>query len=85
MHYDWSHSWYSPGDWALPDWWTEGSPARSGRMTHSEQTDFYASPFIVNVIGHSGGITTLPRSKHHDVRTVLQDRICRWWRELHQS
>ncbi len=60
----WDHSWYSPGDWALPKWWTDGVNVRgSARMTHAEQREFYESRFVRDVLGHNGGITTLPRRK----------------------
>jgi hypothetical protein len=53
--------WYEPGDWVLPRWWTDGPPHRdNGRYSHQELENFYSSPFVVNVLGHKGGITTLP-------------------------
>ena len=53
--------WYSPGDVLLPRWWTDGPPLRSGETyTYQEIADFYSGPFVVNVLGHTGGITTLP-------------------------
>ena len=53
--------WYVPGDWSLPKWWTDGPVARgNGRLTHAEQVTFYSSPFVRNVLQHSGGITSLP-------------------------
>jgi hypothetical protein len=57
----WDHSWYRPGNWALPSWWTAGVPMRVGyKPTAAEQAYFYDSPFVRNVLGHSGGMTTLP-------------------------
>ena len=59
--YDWEHSdWYRPGNWALPRWWTDGPPVRGGRATHAEQTVFYNGPFVRDVLGHTGGMTTPP-------------------------
>lgn len=48
---------------SLPRWWTNGPPVRVGEApyTHEELTAFYASDFVRNVLGHEGGITTLPR------------------------
>jgi len=59
----WSHSWYRPGDWSLPTWWTQDIGVRSGRSTYAEQVAFYESRFVRDVLGHKGGITTLPRRK----------------------
>jgi hypothetical protein len=56
-----SHTWYRPGDWKLPGWWTEMPPGRSGKLTHSQQTDFYNGAFVRNVLGHTGGMTRPPR------------------------
>jgi hypothetical protein len=53
--------WYVPGDWVLPKWWTDNPPAREQpRLTHDEQAAYFSSPFVVNVLGHKGGISTLP-------------------------
>ena len=53
--------WYEPGNWALPRWWTDGPPIRTGfKATYQELETFYTSPFMVNVLGHTGGMTTLP-------------------------
>jgi hypothetical protein len=60
---DWSHSWYRPGDWALPTWWTEGPPLRdAGTATYQEQEAFYNSKFVRENLGYTGGMTGLPRS-----------------------
>ena len=61
--FDWERSsWYVPGDWSLPRWWTNGPPARDGRATFEEHKAFYSSRFVREILGHDGGITTLPRS-----------------------
>jgi len=58
---DWQRSaWYRPGTWMLPRWWTNGPPVRDGRATYAEQQHFYSSPFAVNVLGHTGGMTKPP-------------------------
>jgi len=57
---DWNNTWYSPGDWALPAWWTSGVPMRSGRATTADQRHFMNGPFVRNVLGHTGGMTVLP-------------------------
>lgn len=59
---EWDRSeWYEPGDWKLPRWWTNGPPVRNGeRATREEQETFYNSPFVRDVLGHKGGITTPP-------------------------
>ncbi len=62
MTNNWDHSWYRPGDWALPRWWTDGPPVRSGRATHADQVQFYNSDFVRNVLGHTGGMTTPPQT-----------------------
>jgi len=49
--------------WSLPAWWTE-MPTRKGRPTHDEQTAFYSGWFARKVLGHEGGITTLPALVH---------------------
>ena len=54
---------YKAGDWQLPKWWTQGPPVRDRKATHAEQVAFYESRFVRDVLGHNGGITTLPRSK----------------------
>lgn len=56
-------SWYRPGNWSLPRWWTNGPSARSGRMTHAEQKVFYDGWFVRNVLNHKGGMSTLPEVK----------------------
>jgi len=54
--------WYKPGNWNLPDWWTDYPPASRGhRCTHAEQTVFYNGWFVREVLKHEGGITTLPK------------------------
>lgn len=59
---DWDHTWYRPGNWSLPGWWTSGPPVRGGRVaTHAEQIEFFDSNFARNVLGHTGGITTPPK------------------------
>ena len=35
-------------------------PGRGGNLTHAEQTDFYASRFARETLGHHGGIAKLP-------------------------
>ena len=58
----WDRSWYTPGDWALPTWWTAGVQVRGAvPMTHAQQQAFYSGPFVRDVLGHSGGLTTLPK------------------------
>ncbi len=59
---------YEPGDWALPKWWTDGPPRRMGSEPYSYQEleSFYSSPFVRNVLGHEGGITTLPTHMDQD-------------------
>ena len=53
--------WYTPGDWKLPRWWTAGPPVRTGhKATYQELEEFYTGPFVVNVLGHTGGMTTPP-------------------------
>ena len=60
----WDRTWYRPGDWSLPAWWTDGVLVRGNtRMTHAEQSAFYNGRFVREVLGHTGGITTLPRSE----------------------
>lgn len=55
-------NWYEPGDWELPAWWTDGVLVRgTQRMTHAEQVAFYGGRFVREVMGHEGGITTLPK------------------------
>lgn len=54
-------SWYRPGNWSLPRWWTNGPPVRSGhRATHAEQQEFYNGWFVREVLGHKGGMSVLP-------------------------
>ena len=57
---DWSHSWYTPGDWKLPAWWTDELPTRDGRSSHADQVRHFNSHWVVNVLGHDGGITRAP-------------------------
>ena len=54
------HTWYTPGNWSLPAWWTSGAPVRDGRATTADNEHFYNGPFVRNVLGHKGGTTTLP-------------------------
>jgi hypothetical protein len=55
------HTWYTPGDWSLPAWWTAGPPIRdAARATMADQDYFYNSSFVRNVLGHKGGMTTPP-------------------------
>lgn len=54
---------YRPGDWALPRWWTDPPLARGRRMTHREQHDFYNGQFVREVLGHTGGMTKLPKTR----------------------
>ncbi|KKK50082.1 hypothetical protein LCGC14_3128550, partial [marine sediment metagenome] len=35
-------SWYKPGDWSLPNWWTSMPPSKKGKLTHAEQVAFYS-------------------------------------------
>ena len=56
-----NNTWYQPGDWKLPKWWTDLPPARNDRMTRDEQKAFYEGSFVVVVLGHCGGITRPPR------------------------
>ena len=52
---------YEPGDWCLPEWWTSDPPVRRGhKVTTTEVRAFYDGDFVKNVLGHEGGITTLP-------------------------
>ena len=62
----WSHSWYRPGNWSLPRWWTDGPAMRDGRATHAEQAQFYNSDFVRNVLGHDGGMKTPPQTGERD-------------------
>ncbi len=55
-----STSWYQPGSWSLPKWWTEGPPIRGGVATHAQQVTFFSGAFVRNVLKHQGGIDTLP-------------------------
>lgn len=58
---DFAHTWYKPGNWALPDWWTGGVVMRVGfKPSTADQDHFYNGPFVRNVLGHKGGMTTLP-------------------------
>jgi len=69
---DWHSSWYTPGDWKLPAWWTDGPPVRSGRASHAQQTEFYDSWFVREVLKHKGGIRTLPRRKLMGYKLALE-------------
>ena len=63
MDTPWTTSWFTPGDWALPTWWTDNPPIRGGgQATHQQQADFFNGNFVKNVLHHKGGITTLPQS-----------------------
>jgi len=44
----------------LPAWWTSGLPVRGGVYTREDEIAFYSSDFVRDVLGHTGGITTLP-------------------------
>lgn len=58
------HTWYTPGDWALPQWWTNGVVMRTGhKPSTADQHYFYNSPFVRNVLGHTGGMTTPPTTE----------------------
>jgi hypothetical protein len=57
----WSHSWYEPGNWKLPEWWISDIPTRGDRSTWQEQNQFYSGPFVRNVLGHTGGISIPPK------------------------
>ena len=51
----------------LPRWWTDNPPASRGHVcTHAELVAFYSGPFVVNVLGHTGGINTLPSLEKED-------------------
>lgn len=55
------HTWYTPGNWSLPAWWTSGVPMRTGhKATKADQEYFYNGPFVRNVLGHTGGLTKTP-------------------------
>jgi len=56
------NSWYKPGPWRLPAWWTSMPPGRKGRLTHAEQAAFYSGWFVRDILGHKGGITVLPET-----------------------
>jgi len=59
--------WYEPGNWSLPDWWTDWPPARSGhKWTYQELETFYSGWFVIEVLGHTGGMTTLPKERQHE-------------------
>ena len=53
-------SWYRPGNWALPRWWTNGPPVRDGRATYAEQEVFYSGWFVREVLNHKGGMSVPP-------------------------
>ena len=58
---------YLAGDWRLPKWWTSDPPVRTGyTCSYQELVKYYSSPFVVNVLGHKGGITTLPTLEKED-------------------
>ena len=52
------HSWYTPGDWSLPAWWTSDAPVRDGPATFDDNHFFFNGPFVRNVLGHTGGLTS---------------------------
>jgi hypothetical protein len=52
---------YDKGDWNLPKWWTDYPPVKEGRVTYEEQVKFYNGKFVREVLGHKGGITSLPK------------------------
>lgn len=59
---DFDNTWYQPGDWKLPKWWTDGVTMRVGfKASTADQEYFYNSDFVRNVLGHKGGMTTLPK------------------------
>lgn len=61
MATQYDHSWYRPGNWSLPQWWTSGPPMRGGVIaSYEDQLYFYNSSFVREVLDHKGGITTLP-------------------------
>jgi len=53
-------TWYRPGNWSLPEWWTNAT-GRGVRLTHTEQEVFYNGQFVREVLGHEGGMTTTPK------------------------
>ena len=57
---EFAHTWYEPGNWLLPKWWTDTPPVRRGKLTYAEQSAFYSGRFVREVLGHEGGITRLP-------------------------
>jgi len=60
---------YPAGDWKLPKWWTDGAPYRIGyKPTYEDHVAFYSGPFVTKVLGHKGGITTLPTMEKDDDR-----------------
>ena len=61
-----AHTWYAPGDWSLPDWWTSMPPGRTGGLTRAEQKAFYGSLFARQVLGHHGGIAKLPTGENYE-------------------
>jgi len=58
--YEAAGTWYRPGDWSLPAWWTTVPPGRGGKLTHAEQEEFYNGRFAREVLGHKGGLTRAP-------------------------
>ena len=58
--YEAAGTFYRPGDWSLPLWWTEGTSGRNGRLTRAEQEVFYNGWFCRKVLGHTGGLTRHP-------------------------
>lgn len=61
MATDFDNTWYKPGDWKLPTWWTAGVQVRVGfTPTYADQVYFYNGPFVKNVLNHTGGMTKLP-------------------------
>jgi len=70
---EYNHTWYNPGDWKLPGWWTNGPPGRDGRATYEEQVGFYGSEFVQKTLGHRGGMTSPPQVEQP--RSWLYDLI----------
>ena len=59
-------SWYKPGDWSLPNWWTSMPPSKKGKLTHTEQVAFYSGWFVREILGHKNGITVFPETTDDD-------------------
>jgi len=61
---EFDRTWYKPGDWSLPAWWTSDAPIRIGfKATTADNDHFLNGPFVRNVLGHKGGMTTLPKTE----------------------